>query len=141
VADDTHVVLADPGGKRLCVIEPGNNYLAGTGHLGEVTCDGTRPSACSGAMCSVGRWCGRERADRSPVAARRYQDLMGRLGGRRTNPRREGIGSASTWSVPTPPARRNDLSPAERSVFPTCLTESTFLTPTATNSACTESER
>jgi hypothetical protein len=24
------------------VIEPGNNYLAGTGHLGEVTCDGTR---------------------------------------------------------------------------------------------------
>jgi catechol 2,3-dioxygenase-like lactoylglutathione lyase family enzyme len=40
--DDQHVVLADPGGNELCVIEPGNNYLAGTGYLGEVTCDGTR---------------------------------------------------------------------------------------------------
>ena len=40
--DDTHVVLADPAGNELCVIEPGNNYLAGTGRLGEVTCDGTR---------------------------------------------------------------------------------------------------
>jgi Glyoxalase-like domain len=40
--DEKHVVLADPGGIELCVIEPGNNYLAGTGHLGEVTCDGTR---------------------------------------------------------------------------------------------------
>jgi hypothetical protein len=39
---DKHVVLADPGGNELCVIEPGNNYLAGTGFLGEVTCDGTR---------------------------------------------------------------------------------------------------
>ena len=41
-ADDHHVVLADPGGNELCVIEPGNNYLAGTGYLGEVTCDGSR---------------------------------------------------------------------------------------------------
>ena len=40
--DDGFVVLADPGGNELCVIEPGNNYLAGTGYLGEVTCDGTR---------------------------------------------------------------------------------------------------
>jgi catechol 2,3-dioxygenase-like lactoylglutathione lyase family enzyme len=40
--DDTHIVLADPGGNELCVIEPGNNYLTGTGHLGEITCDGTR---------------------------------------------------------------------------------------------------
>ena len=40
--DDPHVVLADPGGNELCVIEPGNNYLAGTGYLGEVTCDGIR---------------------------------------------------------------------------------------------------
>ena len=40
--DDRHVVLADPGGNELCVIEPGNNYLAGTGYLGEVTCDGSR---------------------------------------------------------------------------------------------------
>ena len=41
-ADDRHVVLADPGGNELCVIQPGNNYLRGTGLLGEVTCDGTR---------------------------------------------------------------------------------------------------
>jgi hypothetical protein len=40
--DDPHVVLADPGGSEFCVIEPGNKYLAGTGFLGEVTCDGTR---------------------------------------------------------------------------------------------------
>ncbi len=36
------VVLADPEGNELCVIEPGNRYLAGTGYLGEVTCEGTR---------------------------------------------------------------------------------------------------
>ena len=35
-------MLADPEGNALCVIEPGNNYLAGTGHLGEVACDGRR---------------------------------------------------------------------------------------------------
>src|SRR3954463_9195052 len=40
--DARHVVLADPGGNELCVIEPGNKYLAGTGYLGEVTCDGSR---------------------------------------------------------------------------------------------------
>ena len=40
--DAKFVVLADPGGNELCVMEPGNNYLAGTGFLGEVTCDGTR---------------------------------------------------------------------------------------------------
>ncbi|TWD82672.1 hypothetical protein FB561_3809 [Kribbella amoyensis] len=39
--DDKFVVLADPGGNELCVIEPGNKYLAGTGSLGEVTCDGS----------------------------------------------------------------------------------------------------
>ena len=40
--EDDFVVLADPGGNELCVIEPRNRFLAGTGHLGEVTCDGTR---------------------------------------------------------------------------------------------------
>ena len=38
----TFIVLADPDGNPLCVIEPNNNFLAGAGHLGEVTCDGTR---------------------------------------------------------------------------------------------------
>ena len=37
-----HVVLADPEGNELCVIEPGNAYLAGCGPLGELTCVGTR---------------------------------------------------------------------------------------------------
>lgn len=40
--EDRFVVMADPGGNELCVIEPGNAYLTGTGALGEVTCDGSR---------------------------------------------------------------------------------------------------
>jgi len=40
--DAGFVVLADPGDNELCVIEPHNSFLAGTGRLGEVTCDGTR---------------------------------------------------------------------------------------------------
>jgi hypothetical protein len=40
--DADYVVMADPGGNELCVIGPDNNFLAGTGYLGEVTCDGTR---------------------------------------------------------------------------------------------------
>ncbi|RLV49801.1 VOC family protein [Nocardioides mangrovicus] len=39
---DAFVVLADPGDNELCVIEPGNRFLAGTGFLGEVTCEGSR---------------------------------------------------------------------------------------------------
>jgi len=40
--EEEHVVLADPEGNEFCVIEPGNNFLAGCGLLGEVACDGTR---------------------------------------------------------------------------------------------------
>ncbi|WP_284536687.1 VOC family protein [Nocardioides sp. T2.26MG-1] len=40
--EERHVVLRDPGGNEFCVIEHGNNFLAGCGLLGEVTCDGTR---------------------------------------------------------------------------------------------------
>jgi catechol 2,3-dioxygenase-like lactoylglutathione lyase family enzyme len=40
--DADYVVLADPAGNELCVIGPDNNFLAGTGYLGEVTCDGSR---------------------------------------------------------------------------------------------------
>jgi catechol 2,3-dioxygenase-like lactoylglutathione lyase family enzyme len=40
--EEEHVVLADPEGNELCVIEAGNSFLAGTGQLGEVACDGTR---------------------------------------------------------------------------------------------------
>lgn len=38
--EEGHIVLADPEGNEFCVIEPGNDYLAGTGFLGELTCDG-----------------------------------------------------------------------------------------------------
>jgi hypothetical protein len=40
--EEEHVVLADPEGNELCVIPPGNSFLAGCGPLGEVSCDGTR---------------------------------------------------------------------------------------------------
>jgi hypothetical protein len=40
--EEDHVVLADPGGNAFCVIGPGNNFLAGCGRLGEVSCDGSR---------------------------------------------------------------------------------------------------
>src|SRR4249919_3025524 len=38
--EEDHVVLSDPGGNEFCVIGPGNNFLAGCGFLGEVSCDG-----------------------------------------------------------------------------------------------------
>ena len=44
--DDAHVVLADPEGNELCVIEPGNSFLAGCGRLGSITCDGSRAAGC-----------------------------------------------------------------------------------------------
>ncbi len=39
---DDHVVLADPEGNELCIIGPGNRFLAGCGRLGAINCDGTR---------------------------------------------------------------------------------------------------
>ena len=38
--EEEHVVLADPEGNEFCVIEAGNNFLADTGFLGELACDG-----------------------------------------------------------------------------------------------------
>ncbi|MEV4345912.1 VOC family protein [Actinoplanes sp. NPDC049596] len=40
--DEGHVVLADPEGNEFCVIEPGNNFLAGCGRVGAINCDGSR---------------------------------------------------------------------------------------------------
>jgi hypothetical protein len=40
--EEGHVVLADPEGNEFCVIEPGNNFLAGCGFLAELTCEGSR---------------------------------------------------------------------------------------------------
>lgn len=39
--EERHVVLEDPEGNEFCVIEADNRYLAGTGPLGEVACDGS----------------------------------------------------------------------------------------------------
>jgi catechol 2,3-dioxygenase-like lactoylglutathione lyase family enzyme len=36
------VYMNDPDGNEFCVIEPGNEYLAGCGYLGEITCNGAR---------------------------------------------------------------------------------------------------
>jgi hypothetical protein len=40
--DEGHIVLADPQANELCIIEPGNSFLAGCGFLGELACDGSR---------------------------------------------------------------------------------------------------
>ncbi|KOX19456.1 MULTISPECIES: VOC family protein [unclassified Streptomyces] len=40
--EDEHVVLADPDGNEFCVIEPGNKFLADTGSIGALACDGTQ---------------------------------------------------------------------------------------------------
>lgn len=40
--EDGHVVLADPDGNEFCVIEPGNKFLADTGVIGALACDGTQ---------------------------------------------------------------------------------------------------
>ena len=40
--DDEHVVLADPEGNEFDVIEPGNNFLAGTGFIGALASDGSQ---------------------------------------------------------------------------------------------------
>ncbi|MBO1329999.1 VOC family protein [Streptomyces sp. VRA16 Mangrove soil] len=40
--EEGHVVLADPDGNELCVIEAGNKFLADTGFIGALACDGTQ---------------------------------------------------------------------------------------------------
>ena len=40
--EEEHVVLADPEGNEFCVIEPGNNFLAGCGLIGALASDGTQ---------------------------------------------------------------------------------------------------
>ena len=39
--EEEHVVLADPEGNEFCVIEPGNNFLAGTAFIGALSSDGS----------------------------------------------------------------------------------------------------
>ncbi|MGX1541775.1 VOC family protein [Streptomyces adustus] len=40
--EEDHVVLADPDGNEFCVIGAGNKFLADTGFIGALACDGTR---------------------------------------------------------------------------------------------------
>ena len=40
--DDAQVVLADPEGNELCIIEPENSFLSTCGRLGALNCDGSR---------------------------------------------------------------------------------------------------
>jgi catechol 2,3-dioxygenase-like lactoylglutathione lyase family enzyme len=40
--NDGHVVMADPEGNEFCVIEPGNNFLAGCGFVGAFNWDGSQ---------------------------------------------------------------------------------------------------
>ncbi|MGW1621146.1 VOC family protein [Streptomyces sp. NPDC002172] len=40
--EEEHVVLADPDGNEFCVIEAGNTFLADTGFIGALACDGTQ---------------------------------------------------------------------------------------------------
>ncbi len=44
--DEGHVVLADPEGNEFCVIPPGNDFLAGCGFIGALSCDGSREVGC-----------------------------------------------------------------------------------------------
>jgi catechol 2,3-dioxygenase-like lactoylglutathione lyase family enzyme len=44
--DELHVVLADPEGNELCIIEPQNRFLADCDRLGSITCDGSRAVGC-----------------------------------------------------------------------------------------------
>ena len=39
--DADHVVLADPEGNELCVLEPGNSFVDDRGLLGSLTCNGS----------------------------------------------------------------------------------------------------
>ncbi|MFH7599242.1 VOC family protein [Streptomyces racemochromogenes] len=40
--EEGHVVLADPDGNEFCVIRAGNSFLADTGFIGALACDGTQ---------------------------------------------------------------------------------------------------
>jgi hypothetical protein len=44
--EEGHIVLADPEGNELCLIEPTNRFLAGCPRMGAISCDGTRAVGC-----------------------------------------------------------------------------------------------
>jgi hypothetical protein len=81
--NDRHVVLADPEGNELCIIEPGNKFLAGCGRLGSITCDGPPEVGYfwSGALVAAGLGSGRRNCDpkwTAPVRSSRGGRLLSR---------------------------------------------------------------
>ena len=130
--EEDHVVLADPGGNEFCVIEPGNNFLAGCGFLGEVSCDGTREVGLFWRDDSGGRSCGTR--TRRPPSSRRVAAPRSRGAVRRWPPRMGGTGSASTSLRPTSRPRWTDWSRSVRPTSATGTVPSSWPTPTATNS-------
>lgn len=42
LAEEKHVVLADPEDNEFCVLEPGNKFLEGCGLVGALACDGSQ---------------------------------------------------------------------------------------------------
>jgi hypothetical protein len=88
---EPHIVLGDPEGNEFCVIEPENSFLAGSGRLGSITCDGSREVGCfwSEALGWPLVW------DQDEETAIRAPD---------------GSGPFITWGPPVPPkVRKNRL--------------------------------
>ena len=102
--EEEHIVLADPEGNELCVIEAGNGFLAGCGLLGELACDGTREVGVfwSEALAWPLVWDqDQETAVQSP-----YGGTKVAWGGRRSSRSMGGTGSASSSPRSTPTWRR-----------------------------------
>ena len=82
--DDRHVVLADPDGNELCIIEPENSFLADCERLGSITCDGSPENGYF--------W---SRALGWPLVWDRDEETAIR--------RPDGTGPFITWGPPVPP--------------------------------------
>ena len=103
---DEHVVLADPEGNELCIIEPGNGFLADCGLVGAVAGDGTHEVGVfwAAALGWPLVWDeGEETAIRSPNGGPKLT-----WGGTPLMPRRVATGCASSWC----PARPTTSTPS-----------------------------
>ena len=77
--DADHVVLADPEGNEFCVIEPGNNFLANTGvHRGALVRRFAAGRILLERSAGLAVGLGPGPRDRDPIAARRFEDHLGR---------------------------------------------------------------
>src|SRR5690554_270985 len=76
--EEGHVVMADPARNEFCVIEPGADFLWGTGYLGEVLRRPTRVGPFLAGRPRLAARVGSGSPDRDPIAGRRHEDLLGR---------------------------------------------------------------